>query len=77
MGACAGKAAVAAASAQLRHRAIQDGYRGHRNPEPAFGLASILDRLEVGYRDLPGDVQAGVVEACAVLAEPPAGERDS
>lgn len=40
---------------------------GRPNPEHAFGLASILDVLEVGYRDLPADVQAGAVAAARAL----------
>ena len=45
------------AAARLRHEAAQDQYRGLRDPQVAFGLASILDELSRHLRDLDEAVE--------------------
>jgi hypothetical protein len=55
------------AAAWLRHEAAQDQYRGLRDPQVAFGLASILDELSRHLRDLDEAVRRRVVELCREL----------
>jgi hypothetical protein len=60
----AGQALIDRAAAQLRHQAVQDEYQGHRYPEYAYGLASVLDTIALGLADLPDSLRATAVEVC-------------
>jgi hypothetical protein len=55
------------AAARLRHETGQDQYRGLRDPQVAFGLASILDELSRHLRDLDGALRRRVVKLCSEL----------
>jgi hypothetical protein len=55
------------AAARLRHDAAQDQYRGFRDPQVAFGVASILDELSRHLRDLDEALRRRVVELCREL----------
>lgn len=60
---------VADGAAALRHAAIQDRYAGAGPPDAAFGLASVLDTLQMHWRDLDPELQAGVLGVCDLLAQ--------
>lgn len=65
------KDTVAATAAALRHEAIQDRYRHpHRTPDPAFGMASVLDMLGLKWTDLDDETRAGVLEVCETISRP-------
>ena len=55
------------AAARLRHETAQDQYAGLRNPQVAFGFASILDELSRHLRDLDEALRCRVVELCTEL----------
>ena len=59
------------AAARLRHETAQDQYRGLRDPQVAFGLASILDELSRHLRDLDDPLRAQTLDCCrSVLGHP-------
>jgi hypothetical protein len=55
---------VEQAAAQLRHRAILDGYVGLEHKEVAFALALILDEIARHLRDLDEQLRARVLDYC-------------
>src|SRR5690349_17603390 len=58
----ADQALIDRAAAQLRHQAVQDEYRGLRNPEHAYGCASILDVIALDLPRMPESVRSRAVE---------------
>jgi hypothetical protein len=58
---------IDSAAARLRHETAQDQYRGLRDPQVAFGLASILDELSRHLRDLDEALRRRVVKLCSEL----------
>jgi hypothetical protein len=58
---------IGRAAARLRHETAQAQYANLRNPEVAFGLASILDELSRHLRDLDEALRSRVVELCREL----------
>ena len=55
------------AATRLRHETAQAQYAGLRNPQVAFGLASILDELARHLRDLDEEVRRRVVGLCGEM----------
>lgn len=65
----ADKELVRRAGHRLRHAATQGYYRGHRRPEHAYALASILDAAELGWNDLDEPLRAELRRCCRVLLD--------
>ncbi|GAA2855430.1 hypothetical protein GCM10010472_10910 [Pseudonocardia halophobica] len=57
------------AARQLRHDTVMDQYAGRTNPDPAFGLASVLDEIALRLGDLDVRIRAKAVEVCRDLVE--------
>ncbi|MDN5917944.1 MAG: hypothetical protein L0I76_23090 [Pseudonocardia sp.] len=63
------RALIEAGAAALRHRTNQDRYGGLSHPDAAYALASVLDALSFGLRELPDDVRAAAVAAGVELSK--------